>query len=74
MKKHQASGAVSIQVLSGSVRIGLGNTTVDVAAGQVLALDRGIPHDVAATTDTTVLLSVCFPSRKRVATGGVRAR
>jgi quercetin dioxygenase-like cupin family protein len=70
MTKHQASGAVSIHVLSGSLRIHLDDRTVDVAAGQLLALDRGLPHDVEATQASSLLLTLCSKARK-VSAGGV---
>lgn len=67
MKKHQASGAVSIHVLSGCLTVQVGETAIEVAAGQVLALDRALPHDVEATQDSSMVLTVCSNVRKRSA-------
>jgi quercetin dioxygenase-like cupin family protein len=74
MMKHKASGAVSIHVLSGGVRIDLGETTVEVPAGQLLALEGGLPHDVEATLDSSVLLSLSFTARTRSAIRGPRSK
>jgi quercetin dioxygenase-like cupin family protein len=74
MTKHQASGAVSIHVLSGRVQIEVGETIVEVPAGQLLALDRGLPHDVEATEDSSVLLSLSVNKRPRLATRGARSK
>lgn len=58
LTKHRAAGAVSIQVLSGRLEIRVGATTMDVAAGHLLALDRALSHDVHALEDTNLLLSI----------------
>jgi quercetin dioxygenase-like cupin family protein len=66
MKEHQAGGAVSIHVLAGHVRLHVGTKTVDVPMGNLLALDRALPHDVEALDDSAFVLSVCTgPSNRR---------
>jgi quercetin dioxygenase-like cupin family protein len=58
LTKHRAAGAVSLHVLSGRLQVCVGATTIDARAGHLLALDRALSHDVEATEDTTLLLSI----------------
>lgn len=60
--EHRADGWVSIHAIAGHVRIGLAERTVDLGAGQVLVLERGVPHDVAALEqETAFLLTIATP-------------
>ena len=59
MKEHQTDGAVSIHVLAGRIAVHVGTKTIDAPIGSLLALDRGLPHDVEALDDSTFVLSVC---------------
>jgi quercetin dioxygenase-like cupin family protein len=65
MKEHRASGAVSIHVLFGHIRLHLGSWTIDAASGSILALDRAQSHDVAALDDSVFVLSVGSVSSDR---------
>jgi quercetin dioxygenase-like cupin family protein len=58
MREHHASGPISIQALAGSVRVRVSDATFDLSAGQLLALESGIRHDVEAVGDTAFLLSI----------------
>jgi quercetin dioxygenase-like cupin family protein len=60
MMEHRAAGAISIHVLSGRVRVHVATRTIDIAGGQLAALDRSLSHDVEACDDSTVLLSVAL--------------
>lgn len=64
MKEHQTDGAVSIHVLAGRIAVHVGAKTVDVPMGSLLALDRGLPHDVVALDDSTFVLSVSAPLKR----------
>ena len=59
IKEHLTEGAVSIQVLAGRIAVHVGTKTIDAPAGSLLALDRGLPHDVQALDDSSFVLSVC---------------
>ena len=61
LQHHKAAGRVTVQVISGTVRLTVENSTVEATAGQLLALDRELPHDVEALADSTFLLSVWWP-------------
>jgi len=61
MQEHRAEGRISIHALQGLLRVRLANEVVEIPAGQLLALDCGIPHDVEATTDSAFLLTISWP-------------
>ena len=49
---------MTIHVLRGKLRVTTPVRTYSLAAGSLLALDPGIPHDVEATGETDMLLGV----------------
>jgi len=61
MKEHRAEGRISIHTLIGRLRVRMGKEVVEVPAGQLLALDCGIPHDVEATKESAFLLTISWP-------------
>lgn len=61
MKEHRAEGRISIHTLVGHLRVKLGNEVAEVPAGELLALDCGIPHDVEATKESAFLLTISWP-------------
>ena len=61
MKEHRAEGRISIHTLSGHLRVRMDKEVVEVPAGQLLALDCGIPHDVEATKESAFLLTISWP-------------
>ncbi|MGH9526613.1 MAG: AraC family ligand binding domain-containing protein, partial [Terriglobales bacterium] len=58
---HHADGRVSVHALAGHVRLQLAERTFDLAAGQILVLDRGVRHDVEALEDSAFLLTIARP-------------
>ena len=69
MEQHRAEGRISIQCLEGEIRIHLPNTQkAEMAVGDVLVLDCGIPHDVEALVESAFLLTICWPSSHEAAT------
>ena len=58
LPEHRAPGFVTIHVLRGTLRVTTPVRTYSLAAGSLLALDPGIPHDVEATGETDMLLGV----------------
>ena len=65
MMKHEAPGAISIQVLSGRLRVHAGRATFELPSASLLALDRALPHDVEATEDSSLVLTLCSKVPKR---------
>lgn len=57
---HHADGRISIQTVSGHVRVHSSEGVSDLPAGHVLVLDRTIPHDVEALEDSAFLLTLAW--------------
>lgn len=64
LQEHHATGRISVQTLSGHVRLHLKEQTVELPAGHLLALDREIQHDVEAVEESTVLLTIAWPGEE----------
>ncbi len=62
LEQHHASGRVSVQTLSGHLRLHLPGHTVDLPAGHLLALEPDIVHDVEALEESTLLLTFAWPA------------
>jgi quercetin dioxygenase-like cupin family protein len=58
MPEHRTDQCVTIQVLAGRLRVHLPTTTVDLAAGALLALEHTASHDVEARGDSVFLMSL----------------
>jgi quercetin dioxygenase-like cupin family protein len=61
LHEHKATGRISVQVLSGHIQMHVLDKVFDVPAGQLLALDRAVPHDVTALEDSALLLTIAWP-------------
>lgn len=61
MQQHHTSGRISVQALSGHVRLHLEGSVVDLPEGHLLALEHDIPHDVEAVRESAVLLTIAWP-------------
>ena len=59
--EHKANGRISVQVLSGHVRLNAAGCTSDLRPGSLLALDERTPHDVEALDESAVLLTIAWP-------------
>ncbi len=59
---HQTPGRISIQTVSGRLRLHLPDQTVDLPAGHLLALEPNVAHDVEAVEESVFLLTVAWPS------------
>jgi quercetin dioxygenase-like cupin family protein len=60
---HQTEGRISIQTVVGHIQVRAQGRTFDLAAGSLLALDQGIPHDVEALEESAFLLTIAWPGR-----------
>lgn len=61
LQQHRAPGTVSVQVLSGYLRLGTQGDTVDLPAGLLLTMEPGLVHEVEALEDSAFLLTVAWP-------------
>jgi len=58
MQEHKTDQCVTIHTLSGSLRIHLPESTLDLSTGALLALEQTVLHDVEALADSVFLLSL----------------
>ena len=58
LEKHRASGPISVQGLEGTLRLRLADTAVELTAGEMVALEAHISHDVEAMEDAAFLLTI----------------
>ena len=61
LEKHQTEGRISVQALEGRIRFSTAERSVELAAGQMLTLERDIPHDVEGLVDSAFLLTIAWP-------------
>jgi quercetin dioxygenase-like cupin family protein len=61
MEEHRAPGRISIHTLTGRLRLRVLDQTIDLSAGQILALDPNVAHDVEALDESAFLLTVAWP-------------
>ncbi len=61
LKRHKTDARFAILTLGGHVRLHLPQATVEVPAGELLAVDRGVVHDVEAVQQSTFLLIIAWP-------------
>lgn len=61
MAEHRTEGRISIHTVVGHIHVRAEGRTFDLPAGGLLALDRGLPHDVEAREDSAFLLTIAWP-------------
>ena len=58
LSEHSAPGLVTIHVHSGRLKVVENGREHDLASGQVLVLAPGVPHDVRASEESVMMLTV----------------
>jgi quercetin dioxygenase-like cupin family protein len=58
IEEHEARGAMTLHVLSGSIRFRAAGRTLELTAGQLVVLESVARHDVEAVTDSAFLLTL----------------
>jgi quercetin dioxygenase-like cupin family protein len=66
MHEHKATARISIQTITGHVRVHLAERTVDLPAGNLLVLDQCLPHDVEALEDSAFLLTLSWAGEAEI--------
>jgi quercetin dioxygenase-like cupin family protein len=61
MQEHKTDARISIHALSGRLLIKLDSQTVELPAGHLLVLEKGLSHDVKAMEESVLLLSISWP-------------
>ncbi len=64
-KQHKTGARFAILILAGHLRLHLPDATVEAPRGELLALDRDVPHDVEAIRQSTFLLILARPDREK---------
>lgn len=65
LKQHKTNARFAILTLAGHVHLHLPEASAEVPAGELLAVDRGVPHDVEAVRQSTFLLIIARPGREK---------
>ena len=50
-----------MQALDGQIRFSTAERSVELGAGQMLTLERNVPHRVEGVTDSAFLLTIAWP-------------
>jgi quercetin dioxygenase-like cupin family protein len=66
MHEHTAAGRISVHTLNGHIRLHLPGRVVDLSAGNLLALDQCVSHDVEASEDSAFLLTLSWPPETKI--------
>jgi quercetin dioxygenase-like cupin family protein len=62
MGEHTADAQASILTVAGSVRVWIGQRVIALPTGGLLALDRGVTHDIEALEESSILLTLAWPN------------
>ena len=65
VKEHRVPGPATVEALSGRLSLRLPDQTVQLTAGQLLALPADLPHDVEALEESTFLVTIAWPAEPR---------
>ena len=63
LPEHRTEGRISIQTVVGRIQVRAQGRTFDLSVGGLLALDRGVPHEVEALEESAFLLTIAWPGR-----------
>lgn len=64
LHEHKAAGRISVHAVAGHIRMHAQDKVFDLPAGHLLALDRGVAHDVEALEDSAFLLTIAWPENE----------
>lgn len=56
--EHSAAGAITVHVLEGRIGFVAAGQTKELMAGDIVALEAGLPHDVQAVDESVFLLTL----------------
>lgn len=60
LQSHRVAGAVSVQILSGSMRLTTASRDLPLATRGLAALDAGVGHAAVALSDCTILITMAM--------------
>lgn len=56
--EHKSAGRISVQVLKGHIQMHVLGSVVDLSAGNLVALDREVLHNVEALDESAFMLTI----------------
>ena len=59
--EHKTNGRISVQALSGHVRLNASGRAFNLFPGSVLSLEECAPHDLEALEESALLLTIAWP-------------
>jgi len=62
LMQHRTAGRISVQTLAGRISFHTAEQSVELSPGQMLTLERDIPHDVEGMVDSAFLLTIAWPA------------
>ena len=62
IKEHRAPGTAVVQVVSGRIRLRIADQAVELSAGQVVVLERDVPHDIEALEESGFAIIIGWPA------------
>jgi quercetin dioxygenase-like cupin family protein len=63
LEEHHVDGRTIIHTLSGTLRVSAVGATRQLEVGDLLVLDRGVAHEVAAVEDAAFLLTLALAAK-----------
>ncbi|MGH7781402.1 MAG: cupin domain-containing protein [Candidatus Binataceae bacterium] len=60
LAEHRTKGPIVVQVVSGRIRFLAGGKKATLAAGSIVALDRGVAHSLESLEESAVLLTTAI--------------
>jgi len=58
LEEHTVAGPFAVQCLLGKVEVTMGKTKKQLATGDLLVVDAGVPHDVEASEGSVLLITI----------------
>jgi quercetin dioxygenase-like cupin family protein len=59
LREHRVAGEITVQC-EGLIEFTTPGTSRRLSAGQLIHLQRGVPHSLLALADSTALLTICL--------------
>ena len=70
--EHKTDGRITVHVVAGHIQLKAAGRTFSLRPGGLVALDRGLPHDVHAVEESALLLTIASPHHPATDSPGTR--